>query len=394
MSVWTIEPRDPLVVRDGRPNQGRSESAARAFPLPSTLAGAVRTRLGLGADGVFARTSADELAALRAVAVRGPWLVEPDAGTFYAPTPADLVLLGEPERRDLRTIDALSPAPRATSALMDEGLPDDLSPVSARRHESGRKALDPPAFLRWDAFARWLARPGERAGEEADRFLQGAIGSLPREGRLHVQVGEHATAEDGMLFEVEGLRFVHPETRAPLALAVEVDDAAAAKVGSLREGLAPLGGKRRLVRWSRAGQPLPKVPELVLQGASRGDARSRVRVLLLTPALFEEGWRPGLSPGAPLGPGEGVTHVRLVAACLERPIAISGWDLAKQQPKRIRRAVPAGSVYWLELSGPPAARLAWVERAWARATSDAEEDRRDGFGVAAIGNVAEEGGAA
>ncbi|WP_437288477.1 type III-B CRISPR module-associated protein Cmr3 [Sorangium sp. So ce406] len=391
MSVWTIEPRDPLVVRDGRPNQGRSESAARAFPLPSTIAGVVRTRLGLGADGVFARTSADELAALRAVAVRGPWLVEPDTGTFYAPTPADLALLADADRR---TIAALSPAPVAAPLLVDEGLPGDLVPVWAQRHEREGKAKGPPAFLRWDAFARWLAGPGRRTGEDADSILQGAIDALPRESRLHVQVGEHATAEDGMLFETEGLRFVHPETRAPLALAVEVDDAAAAKVGSLREGLAPMGGKRRLVRWTRATQPLPEVPEPVLNGASLGDTGSRVRVLLLTPALFEEGWRPRLSPGTPLGPAEGVTHVRLVAACVGRPLAISGWDFAKQQPKRIRRAAPAGSVYWLELTGPPAARRAWVQRAWAEATSDAEEDRRDGFGVAAIGNVLEEGGAA
>ncbi|WP_437485784.1 type III-B CRISPR module-associated protein Cmr3 [Sorangium sp. So ce1014] len=390
MSTWMIEPRDPLVVRDGRPNQARSESATRAFPLPSTLAGAVRTRLGLGPDGVFARTSADELAALRAVAVRGPWLVEPDTGTFYAPAPADLALLGEGERRIL---DVLAPAPRAASAVMDEGLPGDLSPVSARRHESGCKPQDPPAFLRWDAFARWLVRPGPREGKEAEDLLRGAIDALPSESRLHVQVGAHETAEDGMLFEVEGLRFVHPRTRAPLALVVEVDDAAAAKIGSLHAGLAPMGGKRRLVRWARATQPLPEAPEAVLQGASLGAARSQVRVVLLTPGLFQDGWRPSLSERTPLGPGAGVTCVRLVAACVGRPLAVSGWDLAKQQPKRVRRAAPAGSVYWLELSGPQAARRAWVERAWAQATSDAEEDRRDGFGIAAIGNVLEEGGA-
>jgi CRISPR-associated protein Cmr3 len=117
-------------------------------------------------------------------------------------------------------------------------------------------------------------------------------------------------------------------------------------------------------------------------------------VVLITPALFEEGWRPRLAPGTPLGPAEGVTQVRLVAACVGRPLVFSGWDLAKQQPKRTRRAAPAGSVYWLQLSGPPAARCAWIQRAWAQAASDAEEDRRDGFGVAAIGNVVEEGGAA
>ena len=58
---WLLEPRDPLVVRDGRPNSGRSESRVLGFPLPSTIAGGVRTRLGSGARGFEMQDRIEEL---------------------------------------------------------------------------------------------------------------------------------------------------------------------------------------------------------------------------------------------------------------------------------------------------------------------------------------------
>ncbi|HZQ09120.1 MAG TPA: type III-B CRISPR module-associated Cmr3 family protein, partial [Anaerolineae bacterium] len=55
MSVWLIEPRDPLIFRDGRPFNPTPGARAISlpFPYPSTLAGAVRTRVGQNENGVF-----------------------------------------------------------------------------------------------------------------------------------------------------------------------------------------------------------------------------------------------------------------------------------------------------------------------------------------------------
>ncbi|MFN3496104.1 MAG: type III-B CRISPR module-associated Cmr3 family protein [Hydrogenophaga sp.] len=39
----------------------------------------------------------------------------------------------------------------------------------------------------------------------------------------------------------------------------------------------------------------------------------------------------------------------IVAAAVPRFEVVSGWDLAKRQPKPAQRAAPAGSVWWLEL---------------------------------------------
>ncbi|TEB09037.1 type III-B CRISPR module-associated protein Cmr3 [Pelotomaculum propionicicum] len=93
MKVWVIEPRDPLIARDGRPfgPVPGARAFSLAFPFPSTIAGAVRTRDGLDASGRFQKT---EIARLKQIKVRGPLLVELNAGTgdidkWLVPAPAD-----------------------------------------------------------------------------------------------------------------------------------------------------------------------------------------------------------------------------------------------------------------------------------------------------------------
>ena len=92
-----IEPRDSLIVRDGRPNEGRSHSSTLSFPFPGTVAGMVRTRLGSEpGQGFVLDADGDALARLREVAIRGPLLVRggdaspasADADPF-GPVPAD-----------------------------------------------------------------------------------------------------------------------------------------------------------------------------------------------------------------------------------------------------------------------------------------------------------------
>ena len=53
MTIWIIEPHDPLIVRDGRPfgpNPG-VQATSLTFPFPSTTTGGVRTRAGLNSYG-------------------------------------------------------------------------------------------------------------------------------------------------------------------------------------------------------------------------------------------------------------------------------------------------------------------------------------------------------
>ena len=71
MTTWIVEPRDTLVVRDGRPIQeGSPPMHSLDFPWPSTIAGLVRTRIGTNEHGQFKMTPTDA----RKIQVHGPWL--------------------------------------------------------------------------------------------------------------------------------------------------------------------------------------------------------------------------------------------------------------------------------------------------------------------------------
>ena len=69
---------------------------------------------------------------------------------------------------------------------------------------------------------------------------------------------------------------------------------------------------------------------------------------------------------------------------MDRPV-VSGWDLAQGRPKETKRLAPAGSVYFLELAGEREDIRRWCDEAWLNCVGDGAQDRRDGFGLAALG---------
>jgi CRISPR-associated protein Cmr3 len=392
MSLWTIEPRDPLVVRDGRPNNGRSESETLHFPYPSTIAGVVRTRLGSDERGVF--DPAQDLASLLRARIHGPLLADADGGALYVPAPRDAVVFGNDDEE--RVLRRLVPSLLPADAFVDGDL--DVAPVDFTSAPPSRKPGDPPAWWPWSAFASWLEAPAKMDGEDANLKLAGSLLRMPREPRVGVKITDTWTAEEGMLYQTRGLRLAarpwdsaardaeetNPRLAArsrPLALAFDVDTAEAGG-RALLGGIGPTAGERRLVRWQPAPQlPWPGLPAGVHAALGR---ETLVRVVLLTPAIFTAGHRPGEGAGQLLGERAGITP-RLVAMCVPRPETISGWDFAKRQPKKTRRLVSAGSVFWLDLGGDEEARRNWAKEVMMSNVSDAEQDRRDGFGLAAVG---------
>jgi len=75
MKTWLIEPRDPVIFRDGRPFNASAGARAKtlSFPFPSTLVGAARTLAGRDKNGHFDTSQID---ALLSQEMEGPLLVE------------------------------------------------------------------------------------------------------------------------------------------------------------------------------------------------------------------------------------------------------------------------------------------------------------------------------
>lgn len=395
MTIWIIEPRDPLIVRDGRPfgpNPG-ARAATLPFPMPSTIVGGLRHKAGLDGEGAFDRAA---IADVLNLTLCGPLLVELHADCegvkqCLFPAPADaLILEADAQLRVLRL------APRTLPGSPITSLPDGLQPIAPAVRLPNKVSNKAPHFWHQVVFERWLKAPADDAFVSVDKLSDElGIGALERSVRTHVSVlPETQTAREGALFQTRGLEFVWRDheaarrdnqfqtRRLALVAALERERQSYAPA-NFTGGLAPLGGERRLMRWFIVDAELPKPPSGLFEQII---SERRARVILLTPAIFAAGYRPALSWV------RGGEIANLKAAAVPRPQVVSGWDMnadngpgrPRGKPKATRRLAPAGAVYFVEW--PAGADIgAWLEATWMQNVSDAEQDQRDGFGLAAIG---------
>jgi CRISPR-associated protein Cmr3 len=380
MTSWLLAPRDSLMVQDGRPCYAGQSLRSLDFPWPSSLAGFIRSTIGRDPKtGEFKLTPEKA----RQIEVKGPLLVQFDPHNekappvYYAPAPQDVLWhtsADEPavsKRYRLTPIDDSKLPNGCAHDLQGKGLR--LLDLVSNERPKGKQTQGEP-FWRWDDLEAWLLNPIQAPDTPAKDF---GLSQLVREKRTHVAINhETQTAEDSKLFGTEMLRFTRRIEKTGkaaryehYALAFACDDA------RLKAGIGCLGGERRLSMLSASSTPLPPFPEDRFP-----KDKKLLRVILLTPAIFKQGFRPTDPPDA-----------TLIAAAVGRPSVISGWDMAatnqkgtKGAPKATRRMAPAGSVYWFQLNDgiDP---VAWARSRWMTSLCDDEQDKRDGFGLCVVG---------
>jgi len=392
-TMLDITCRDPIVARDGRPFGDRQGNRMRSldWPLPSVLAGSLRTALGKSAGRIFSPQDAQELLQ---VEVAGPF---PRVNAqLFLPAPEDCIV--HPKREPLR----------ATPWSQEKGGCDwpaaGLRPVGLTQTQASEdfKPAEAPAWWPLDRYAAWLT------GEDI-AFDEQFLGPAEKEERTHVKIDPSAgAAEESQLFTTAALALSHlPRYRpggeadrsraangawrqrevAPITLTARIRAGSwCGEAAAKFDALHPLGGERRLVHWRvSADADTWTCPQKIRDALAKAE---RVRMVLATPAIFRQGWKPGWLDEALVGspPGANVA-MRLVGVSIQRWKAVSGWSLAElpgqpRGPKPVKRMVPAGGVYFFEIIGGSAADLADL---WLEPVSDDEQDRRDGFGLAAWG---------
>ncbi len=386
--VWHLDPRDPVVLGDGRAGVAFVEGGTWPFPYPGTVAGMVRTAILRGETQVSPKAATNLLEHVR---IRGPWLLAPQpapqegdllpSSRLYVPAPSDVRLVPDVAKGE--------PKPDPVSRLLgptfldlspDEGVvwpegeghpePRGLCVLPERVPEGPARGakLEPLADQFWplSLAVAWglgyhnpTARPDGPAGEAFRDLVDGAVSHavarrafLPKERRIHVVIQDATgTAEHGLLFSSSGFRL--PEGWA-LGIEVEVPENLALDPGT---HIVQLGGEGRLSyvdvaapRDLGAGAfPGFEPWRPLFEDAARGAAGLRLQ--LLTPAYL-----PARKPGSPLlhnhgdpawcpswlypdGDGAGLhpalrdlledarLRLQLHSVCLTGHVVVSGWNL-------------------------------------------------------------------
>lgn len=110
----------------------------------------------------------------------------------------------------------------------------------------------------------------------------------------------------------------------------------------------------------------------------------RFKLYLATPALFTYGWKPSWMT-TDYSEHNGI-KIRLLAAAVGRAVPVGGFDIQKKEPKVMRKAVPAGSVYYLELENETDNTR--LERLFhQKSISDIADSQLQGFGITFVGGV-------
>lgn len=406
----TLTPRDPLIARDGRPFSTGLRMRALPWLYPSVVAGALRTLIGQRLGG-FAAGGKDLVRKMLSVVVAGPLPCLPFEGEkqLCFPAPLDVAV----ERRSDQVLQPFGIRPWDAAlegvgcdALAEIGLYPTL--VCADAAEDFKPEA-PPAWWAASKMVDWLLdrRGATLLEKDAPRWPPGYFLAPVMDRRVHAAVDSSSgAAKDGMLFTTTALdltRLLPPNHRedgwlgAPephLVARVNAPSELTDAVESLDEW-APVGGERRQAHW-RTTQSSDDLHLWVAPARVRaalrdiGPSPRYVRLMLATPALFDNGWLPKWLDRRPAGDGVVLVgrvpktdvEVRLLGACVGRWQAISGWSHEHHKQKPVRRLVPAGSVYFFRVESGDAEQLA--DR-WLQPVSDQVQDQVDGFGLALWG---------
>ena len=382
IKILDIHATSPLLFRDGKPFSaaGGTETSARSLPvpLPSTLAGFIRTQIGTAHSWNWKEKY--DLEQAHTIPVAG--LLVRDC-EIVIPAPRDAVIIKDNEK--IR-ITELKPLAKLENAGTDA--PEGIMPLDV---PDNLKAETGYVFWTQENMTTWLLNKTPETLEK--------IEGLPLETRVHVKINKDSqTADEGQLFSV-GYRSFESRVKLnkddqryrPNAL---LPDQYIQHHWSIRtrvkipdhtqiSSIGHLGGERRVVAleekdhkdWFHCPEELKTA---ILES-------KKLKLVLATPAIFSHGWKPAWlesKDSTNMPKGLHGLKLKLISAAVGRREPVSGWNMRENSAKAVRYMVPAGSVYFFELlEGDPAKIL----ENWLKPVSDIEQDRKDGFGLALWG---------
>lgn len=367
-----IEPNDVLMFRDGRPFSGGDDHFARGTcpPPPSTLYGAIRSyilSLKWSEFDSFANNDQSILdnimkeigtpnkpgtLTLKQFLLAKNWVagVEP-----VYPMPKDISWQKGHSKKKMFIL-----SPRKLTGIniktdMPQGLLYMWYPMQEALEQSSGflSSSDMEQYLLCKTPQNYINQKDIFDSEERTGIRKNRLARSVEKGGLY-SVGYFRFQKDtGFIADIEGVQSMP------------------------KQGILRLGGDHRSARYVEVTwNDIPREPIKRMVENTR-----RFKLVLISPAIFSNGWLPGFIDSQTMEGQIGGVNVKLISACVGRPIGIGGFDISKKMPKVMKKAVPAGSVYLFEIRENKINEL--FETVWLNSISD--ERAQEGFGISLIG---------
>lgn len=323
-----IKPYDVLFFRDNKPfPMGGSHIAKSLFPPgPGVFQGAIRSRI-ISDNGGFKDYKNGKNDLLEAIGgpdsngkqsygklrIKGPIIAKKEESNYveYFPLPLDISFAPAEDKPDRIKYDLENFRPLTTrdKKKIDE---DEINETEI------------PEYIKKEELANYL----KCELVDVKKLKKDNI-HYP-EDRVGIKLGDTGTAEEGMFYTAEYIRL---EKGFGFTLYVSGVDRLLKDSGMLA-----LGGKRRAAFFEKiAGEKIVSNEQVddIRKVLKESDG---FKLYLATPAIFKNGWKPEID-----------NEFELVTADIGKAHYIGGFDVLNNRPKNLRRAVPAGSVYYYRL---------------------------------------------
>ena len=340
-----IQPFDTQFYRDGRPFGAGIETVgiSNFIPYPRTIYGAIRSWI-LGEKSSWNSWPTDEnvkkvigetFDKFGSLSIKGPILAEILPGGNicpYYPVPRDLV-----ENKEKKAC-LLLKVSQDISLKDNSNLQYNLYPCIPHDGKEVEEIKD--HLLPHDFLAQYLT--GSFQGEkEALKKIEDILQFEPNLGiALNYKT---RTTKLNFLYSVNRVRM---NDNAGFIVDIENHN------DLIKEnGLARLGGDGRIVEYFKIKEEDWK--SIKEEVRAKIMEEGRFKLYLVTPAIFEKNsWFPDFLTNendSLVGNLDNSISIKLVSACIGRPVFVGGFDIRKKHPKEIQKAVPAGSVYFFEI---------------------------------------------
>ncbi|SFQ19879.1 type III-B CRISPR module-associated protein Cmr3 [Caldicoprobacter faecalis] len=386
-----ITPLDTLFFRSGRPfTMGENSWADAVFPpFPGTLYSAIRSflifRYGKLEDFYNGLLKEDVKRVVGtpcqkgSLKLKGIFLYSNNNENPLFLAPKDVV--EDSEKGKLYCLDYLKKPPLMVS---DYKLSDILV------WKKNEKAETTDYWLTVEGFKKYLKGEKDifeiRGKRNLKRMYREKSELFVLEPKVGIKRDPYTlTSEEGYLYRISLVRL-----KKDVALIAEVEGVE----DFPEEGVFQLGGEGKAVKFEKLKNGDDGgVAELEDLRRMEFDLRNGYfKLYLATPAIFEKGWLPRWIDENDDYEGKYEYNgleikLKLMACAIGRALPVGGWDIYRGQPKPMRKAVPAGSVYYFKVLEDDLKEAAYKIKELFHFKNISDVNSEEGFGLSIVGGV-------